>query len=71
MWVGGRGHTLVAAINEATAEGKYFLTDATPEPPARVLSVTVRRRAVEHSFRLGEHGAGRPDRSPRWSWAGR
>ena len=28
-WVAGREHTLVAAIDEATAEVKYFLTNAT------------------------------------------
>jgi hypothetical protein len=32
VWVAGRAHTLVVAINEATAEVKYFLTNATAAP---------------------------------------
>jgi SRSO17 transposase len=58
VWAGGREHTLVAAVNEATAEVKYFLTNATAEPVDRVLAVAFRRWAVEHSFRLGKQEAG-------------
>src|SRR5215217_1580968 len=29
VWVAGREHTLVVAVNESTAEVKYFLTNAT------------------------------------------
>jgi len=58
VWVGGREHALVAAVNEATAEAKYFLTNATAEPVERVLAVAFRRWAVEHSFRLGKQEAG-------------
>jgi len=46
------------AINEATAEVKYFVTNATTEPLARVLAVAFRRWTVEHSFRLGKQEAG-------------
>lgn len=59
--VGGREHALVAAINEATAEVKYVLTNATAEPLAGVLSAAFRRWAVEHSFRLGKQEAGLMD----------
>jgi SRSO17 transposase len=58
VWVGGREHALVAAVNEATGEVKYFLTNATAEPVARVLAVAFRRWAVEHAFRLGKQEAG-------------
>jgi hypothetical protein len=61
VWAAGRGHTLVAAINEATAEVKYFLTNATDEPVARVLAVAFRRATVEHAFRLGKQEAGLMD----------
>jgi hypothetical protein len=43
VWVADREHTLVAAVNEATGEVKYFLTNATTEPLARVLAVAFRR----------------------------
>lgn len=58
VWAAGRGHTLLAAINEATAEVKYFLTNATEERVARVLGVAFRRATVEHAFRLGKQEAG-------------
>jgi SRSO17 transposase len=58
IWVAGREHTLVAAVNEATAEVKYFLTNATDTPVARVLTVAFRRWTVEHGFRLGKQEAG-------------
>jgi SRSO17 transposase len=61
VWAAGREHTLVVAINEATAEVKYFLTNATAAAPARVLAVAFRRWAVEHAFRLGKQEAGRMD----------
>src|SRR5204862_870008 len=31
-WVRGRAYSLVVAVNEATAEVKYFVTNATTEP---------------------------------------
>ena len=46
------------AINEATAEVKYFLTNATSASLARVLAVAFRRATVEHAFRLGKQEAG-------------
>jgi SRSO17 transposase len=58
VWVAGREHTLVAAVNEATAEVKYFLTNAATASLARVLAVAFRRWAVEHAFRLGKQEAG-------------
>ena len=61
VWVAGRQHTLVVAIDEATGELKYFLTNATTTPLARVLAVAFRRWAVEHAFRLGKQEAGLMD----------
>src|SRR5205823_13357113 len=58
VWAAGREHTLVVAVNEATAEVKYFLTTATAAPVARVLAVAFRRWTVEHGFRLGKQEAG-------------
>jgi SRSO17 transposase len=56
--VRGHDYLLVAAINEATAEVKYFLTNATAEPVGRVLQVAFRRATVEHNFRLAKSEAG-------------
>jgi SRSO17 transposase len=56
--VGEWSYTLVAAINEATAEVKYFLTNATTAPLARVLAVAFKRAAIEHSFRVAKSEAG-------------
>jgi SRSO17 transposase len=56
--VAGRTHTLIVAINEATAEVKYFVTNATDISLARVLAVAFRRWTVEHGFRLGKQEAG-------------
>jgi SRSO17 transposase len=58
VWVGGRRHTLIVAINEVTKEVKYFLTNATDESLARVLAVAFRRCTVEHAFRLAKQEAG-------------
>src|SRR5262245_4106863 len=58
VWVADREHTLVVAVNEATAEVKYFLTNARTAPVARLLAVAFRRAAVEHTFRLGKQEAG-------------
>jgi SRSO17 transposase len=58
VWVAGREQTLVVATNEATAEVKYFLTNATDVSVARVLAVAFRRWTVEHGFRLGKQEAG-------------
>jgi hypothetical protein len=56
--VRGRGYLLVAAVNEGTAERKYFVTNATGEPPGRVLAVAFRRATIEHSFRVAKSEAG-------------
>lgn len=61
VWVADREHTLVAAVNESTAEVKYFLTNATTAGLARVLAVAFRRWTVEHAFRLGKQEAGLMD----------
>jgi SRSO17 transposase len=61
VWVAQREHTLVVAINESTAEVKYFLTNATTATRARVLAVAFRRWTVEHAFRLGKQEAGLMD----------
>jgi SRSO17 transposase len=58
VWVAGREHTLIVAVNEATAEVKYFLTNATTVSLPRVLAVAFRRWTVEHAFRLGKQEAG-------------
>ena len=58
VWVAGREHTLVAAVDEGTGEVKYFLTNATGAALSRVLAVAFRRWAVEHSFRLGKQETG-------------
>jgi SRSO17 transposase len=52
---------LVAAVNESTGEVKYFLTNATAAPLARLLAVAFRRWTVEHAFRLGKQEAGLMD----------
>jgi SRSO17 transposase len=56
--VRGHDYLLVVAINEATAEVKYFLTNATEEPISRLLQVAFRRATVEHNFRLAKSEAG-------------
>jgi len=58
VWVAEREHTLVAAIDEATAEVKYFPTHATGAALSRVPAVAFRRWTVEHAFRLGKQEAG-------------
>jgi SRSO17 transposase len=57
-WVAGREHLLVVAINEATAEVKHFLSNATTTPVARLLAVAFCRWGVEQGFRLGKQAAG-------------
>jgi len=56
--VAGHDYTLLVAINEATAEVKYFLTNATTAPLKRVLGVAFRRWTVEHAFRVAKQEAG-------------
>jgi SRSO17 transposase len=54
----GQAYMLIAAIDEATAEVKYFLTNATSAPLTRVLAVAFRRWTVEHTFRVATQEAG-------------
>lgn len=56
--VRGHAYALVVAVNEATAEVKYFLTNATRGPLQRVLEVAFRRATIEHSFRVAKSEAG-------------
>jgi SRSO17 transposase len=58
VWVRGRAYTLVAAINEASADVKYFVTNATTSPLSRLLAVAFRRATIEHSFRVAKSEAG-------------
>jgi SRSO17 transposase len=58
VWVAGREQLLMVAINEATAEVKYFLSNVTIAPVARLLAVAFCRWSVEHSFRLAKQEAG-------------
>lgn len=58
VWVAGRPHLLIVAINEATAEVKYFLSNASAASLTRLLAVAFRRWTVEHGFRVGKQEAG-------------
>ena len=58
MWVRGRAYSLIAAINESTAEVKYFVTNAVGTPLARILAVAFRRATIEHSFGVAKFEAG-------------
>jgi SRSO17 transposase len=58
VFVAGRKQALIVAINEATAEVKYFVTNAIKASLAQVLTVAFRRWTVEHGFRLGKQEAG-------------
>ncbi len=58
VWADGRAYRLVVAINQATAEVKYFVTNAVGEELRRAPAVAFRRATVEHSFRLGKQEAG-------------
>ncbi len=56
--VGGHEYRLVVAINEATAEVKYFVTNAMGQPLRVVLLAAFRRATIEHGFRVGKQEAG-------------
>ncbi len=58
VWVRGRAYNLVVAVNESTAEVKYFVTNAPTTPLGRVLAVAFRRATIEHSFRVAKSEAG-------------
>jgi len=61
VWAADGWHRLVTAINEATGEVKYFVTNAADDPLERVLRVAFRRATIEHAFRLAEQEAGLMD----------
>lgn len=56
--VAGRDYTLIVAINEATAEVKYFVSNATDQPLRVLLQVAFRRATIEHGFRVAKTEAG-------------
>jgi SRSO17 transposase len=58
VWAAEGWHQLVTAINEATGEVKFFVTNAVAEPLERVLRVAFRRATIEHAFRLAKQEAG-------------
>lgn len=49
---------LVAAINEVTAEVKYFVTNAVKESLSGVLAAAFRRATIEHDFRVAKSEVG-------------
>ncbi len=59
VWAARRWHALVTAVNEATGEVTYFVTNAVGEPLGRILAVAFRRATVEHAFRIAKTEAGR------------
>ena len=61
VFVAGTEHRLLAAVNESTAEVKYFLSNAVTTPIPQLVAVAFRRWTVEHSFRLGKQEAGLMD----------
>ena len=58
VWAARGWHTLVTAVNEATGEVKFFVTNAVSESWATVLAVAVRRATVGHAFRVAKTEAG-------------
>jgi SRSO17 transposase len=49
---------LVVAINEVTAEVKYFATNAVKEPLSCILAAAFRRATIEHNFRVAKSEVG-------------
>jgi SRSO17 transposase len=58
VWAAGRWHRLIAAINEATGEVKYFVTNELTGSLRRVLRVAFTRWNVEHVFRVAKQETG-------------
>jgi SRSO17 transposase len=58
VWVCGQVQVLIVAINEATAEVKYFVSNASSVPLGRLMAVAFSRWSVEHSLRLGKQEVG-------------
>jgi SRSO17 transposase len=61
VWAAGRRHRLIAAINEATGEVKYFVTNAIKGSLGRALRVAFTRWNVEHVFRVAKQETGLTD----------
>lgn len=64
--VDGRAYVLVVAINEATAEVKYFVSNAVGQPLGRLLRVAFKRATIEHGFRVAKQEAGLMHYEGRW-----
>lgn len=58
VWAARGWHTLITAVNEATGEVKFFVTNAVKQPLGRVLRVAFRRATIEHAFRVAKQEAG-------------
>jgi SRSO17 transposase len=58
VWVARGWHTLVTAVNEATGEVKYFVTNASDSPMSVILGVAFRRATIGHTFRVAKQEAG-------------
>jgi SRSO17 transposase len=58
VWAAGRDQRLLAAVNEATGEVKYFLTNVLTGRLRRIVQVAFCRWNVEHVFRVGKQEAG-------------
>jgi SRSO17 transposase len=58
VWVARGWHALVTAVNEATGEVKFFVTNAVDHSLDRVLRVAFRRATIEHAFRVAKQEAG-------------
>lgn len=58
VWVARGWHRLITAVNAATGEVKYFVTNAVDEVVHRVLRVAFRRATIEHAFRVAKQEAG-------------
>jgi hypothetical protein len=54
VWVAGREQRLIMAINEASAEVQYFLSNATIIRVNQLLAVAFCRWNVEQSFRVAK-----------------
>jgi SRSO17 transposase len=58
VWVARGWHTPITAVNEATGEVKFFVTNAVAAPLGHLLRVAFRRATIEHAFRVAETEAG-------------
>jgi SRSO17 transposase len=58
VWAAGGWRRLIAAINEATGEVKYFVTNDLKGSLRRVLRVAFTRWNVEHVFRVAKQETG-------------